>query len=62
MSNSNLDFNAMSRDELAHLMVAHRDSVHGIEARRAFIRRMKENAKKYGIEIDQPEVQPKSNH
>lgn len=31
-----LNFDAMSRDELAHFMVAHRDTEKGIEARYTF--------------------------
>ncbi len=57
---SKLNFDTMSRDELAHHIVAYRDSLHGIEARRAFIRRMVEKAKSLGIEIDRSEVQTKS--
>lgn len=40
-----LDFESMTRDELAHYIVAHRDTAEAIEARRVLIRRLLEKAK-----------------
>jgi hypothetical protein len=54
------NFDAMSRDELAHYMVAHRDTSEEVEARRVYIRRMAEKAKSRGIEFHRPEVEIKS--
>ena len=51
-----LNFDNMSRDELAHYVCAHRDTPDGIEARRVYIRRMAEKAKKRGIKFDRPEL------
>ncbi|HEY9813526.1 MAG TPA: hypothetical protein V6D31_08315 [Candidatus Sericytochromatia bacterium] len=56
-----LNFDTMSRDELAHYIVAHRNTSQGIEARRLFIRRMAEKAKSYGIALHQPEDKSKTN-
>jgi hypothetical protein len=52
-----LNFDTMSRDELAHYMVAHRDSPDGIEARRVYIRRLAEKAQTCGVEFYRPELQ-----
>ena len=38
------NFDGMSRDELAHYMVAHRDTPEGVEARQAFIQQMAKRA------------------
>ncbi len=51
------NFDAMSRNELARFIVAHRDTEDGVEARRVYIRRMAEKAKKHGIDLYQPGVQ-----
>ncbi|PSF35197.1 hypothetical protein C7H19_17605 [Aphanothece hegewaldii CCALA 016] len=59
MSESN--FELMSRDELAHYIVAHRDTSDGMEARRVFIRRMAQKAKKQGIELQRPTLLPQQN-
>jgi hypothetical protein len=45
------NFAAMSRDELAHYMVANRDTPEGIEARQAFISQMAKRAESRGIEF-----------
>ncbi|GFE67603.1 hypothetical protein [Chroococcus sp. FPU101] len=55
MSESN--FEQMSRDELAHYIVSHRDTPDGVEARRIYIRRMAEKAQKQGIELHNPTTQ-----
>ncbi len=51
-----LNFDNMSRDQLAHYMITHRDTPDGIEARRVYIRRMAEKAKSRGIEFHRPEL------
>ncbi len=58
MNKSNFD--SMSRDELAHYIVAHRNTSQGIEARRVFIRRMADKAQSYGIDFHQPEGKAKT--
>jgi hypothetical protein len=45
------DFALMSRDELAHYMVAHRDTPEGIQARQAFISQMAKRAESRGIDF-----------
>jgi hypothetical protein len=45
------NFDSMSRDELAHYMVAHRNTPEGIEARQAFIDRMAKTAESRGIDF-----------
>jgi hypothetical protein len=45
------NFDAMSRDELAHYMVSHRDTPEGVEARQAFIRQMAKRAESHGIDF-----------
>lgn len=45
------NFAAMSRDELAHYMVAHRDTPEGIKARQAFISQMAKRAESRGIDF-----------
>ncbi len=54
-----LNFDTMSRDELAHYMVAHRDTPEEIEARRVYIRRMAEKAKSRGIDFERLDLQGK---
>lgn len=54
------NFDNMSRDELAHFMVANRDTAEGIEARRVYIRRMAEKAKSLGIDFYRADLQVKS--
>lgn len=49
-----LNFDTMTRDELAHFMVAHRDTSEEIEARRVYIRRMLEKANNHGINLSKP--------
>ena len=53
-----LNFDNMTRDELAHYMVANRDNPEGIKARGVYIQRMAEKAKKCGIEFYRPQVTP----
>lgn len=55
-----LNFDKMSRDELAHFMVANRDTAEGVEARRVYIRRMAEKAKSRGIDFYRAYLQVKS--
>ena len=56
---NNLNLHNMTRDELAHYIVAHRNTPQGIEARRIFIRRMAEKAKSHGIKFDRSQIQAK---
>lgn len=49
-----INFDNMSRDELAHYIVAHRDTPDAREAQRVYIRRMAEKAKKKGIDLYSP--------
>lgn len=51
MKMNKLNFDKMSRDELAHYIVAHRVTTEEIEARRAYIRRLAQKAKNCGIEL-----------
>ena len=51
-----LNFDYMSRDELAHYICTHRNTLDGIEARRVYIRRMAEKAKNRGIKFARPEL------
>ena len=46
-----MNFDSMSRDELAHYMVAHRNTPEGIEARQAFIHQMAKRAESRGIDF-----------
>jgi hypothetical protein len=55
------NFAVMSRDELAHYMVAHRDTPEGIEARQAFIRQMAKSAESRGIDFYRPASANQSN-
>jgi hypothetical protein len=55
---SRLNFERMSRDELAQYIVAHRDTPDGLEARRVFIRRLAQKADKKGIELQKPTINP----
>jgi hypothetical protein len=45
------NFDDMSRDELAHYMVAHRNTPEGTEARQAFIDQMAKRAESRGIDF-----------
>lgn len=45
------NFDSMNRDELAHYMVAHRNTPEGIEARKAFIHQMAKRAESRGIDF-----------
>lgn len=45
------NFDNMNRDELAHYMVAHRDTPMAVEARRALIRQMARRAASRGIDF-----------
>ncbi|WP_206813574.1 hypothetical protein [Chroococcus sp. FPU101] len=54
-----INFETMSRDELAHYIVAHRDTSGAKEAQRVFIRRMAEKAQKHGIDFYLPNNQLK---
>ncbi len=55
------NFAAMSRDELAHYMVAHRDTPAGIEARQAFISQMAKRAESRGIDFYRSPIVNESN-
>lgn len=46
-----LNFDNMTRDELAHYMVAHRNTPEAVEARRALIRQMAKSAESRGIDF-----------
>ena len=48
---SELNFDNMTRDELAHYVVAHRDTPEAVEAIRALIHQMAKNAKSRGIDF-----------
>ena len=48
---SELNFDNMTRDELAHYMVAHRGTPAAVEARRALIRQMAKRAESRGIDF-----------
>jgi len=54
-----LNFDNMSRDELAHFMVSHRGTPEEIEARRVYIRRMAEKAKSRGIDFERLDLKVK---
>jgi hypothetical protein len=47
----------MNREELAHFIVANRETKERIEARRVYIRRLAEKAKNNGIEFYRSEMQ-----
>jgi len=51
---SEADLEQMGRQELAHYMVAHRDTPEGEEARRVYIRRLLAKAKAQGIDLSRP--------
>jgi hypothetical protein len=53
-----INFDNMTRDELAHYMVAHRDTPEAVAARRALIRQMAKRAESRGIDFYR--VQPPS--
>ena len=57
---SELNFDSMTRDELAHYMVAHRDTPEAIEAIRALIRQMAKNAESRGIDFYRSQSQTAS--
>ncbi len=46
-----LNFDNMTRDELAHYMVAHRNTPEAVEARRALIHQMAKSAESRGIDF-----------
>lgn len=50
-----LNLESMNREELARFIVAHRDTIEGVEARRIYIRRLAEKAKSCGIDFYQSE-------
>jgi hypothetical protein len=52
--NSKPNFEQMTRDELAHYMVAHRDTPEGIEATQVFISQMAKRFESRGIEFYRP--------
>ena len=54
------NFDNMRRDELAHYMVAHRDTPAGMEARQAFIRQMAIRAESRGIDFYRVQSQTES--
>jgi hypothetical protein len=49
--NNKPNFNEMTRDELAHYIVAHRDTPEGMEARRVFISQMAKRFESRGIDF-----------
>ena len=51
------NFDSMSRDELAHYMVTHRNTPEGIEARQVFIHQMAKRAESRGIDFYRPQSQ-----
>jgi hypothetical protein len=55
-----LNFDSMSRDELAQYMVAHRNTPEGIEARQAFIHQMAKRAESRGIDFYRSQSQTTS--
>ncbi len=55
-----LNFDNMTRDELAHYMVAHRDTPEAVEARRALIRQMAKRAESRGIDLYRSNTQSQS--
>ncbi len=52
------NFDNMSRDELAHYIVAHRNTTEGIEARQAYIRQMAKKAESCGIDFYRTQTTP----
>ena len=57
---SELNFDNMTRDELAHYMVAHRDTPEAVAAIRALIRQMAKNAESRGIDFYRSQSQTAS--
>ena len=57
---SELNFDNMTRDELAHYVVAHRDTPEAVEAIRALIRQMAKNAESRGIDFYRSQSQTAS--
>jgi hypothetical protein len=49
------NFEQMTRNELAHYMVAHRDTPQGIEAQRVYIQRIAKKAKELGFDLYDPD-------
>jgi hypothetical protein len=54
---NNLNFDKMNRDELAHFIVANRDTLEGKEALKTYISRMMKKAKNMGIDLAKLENQ-----
>jgi hypothetical protein len=52
-----LNFDNMTRDELAHYMVAHRNTPEAVEALRALIRQMAKRAESRGIDFYRSNIQ-----
>lgn len=50
-----LNFDKMTRDELAHYMVAHRNTPEAAAATRALIRQMAKRAESRGIDFYRPQ-------
>jgi hypothetical protein len=61
MNNDKPNFEEMTRDELAHYMVAHRNTPAGIEARGVFIRQMAKRFEARGIQFYRDTVQTQPN-
>ena len=55
---SKLNFDSMNRDELAHFIVDHRDTLEGKEALRTYISRMAKKAKNVGIPLYNSDLTP----
>ena len=55
-----INFDNMTRDELAHYMVAHRDTSESVEARRALIRQMAKRAQSRGIDFYRSNLESQS--
>ncbi len=55
-----LNFDNMTRDELAHYMVAHCNTPKALEARRALIRQMAKSAESRGIDFHRPNIRSQS--
>jgi hypothetical protein len=55
-----LNFDNMTRDELAHYLVAHRNTPEALEARRALIRQMAKRAESRGIDFYKSNIRSQS--
>jgi rubrerythrin len=55
-----LNFDSMTRDELAHYMVSHRNTPEAAEATRALIRQMAKRAESRGIDFYRSQSQTAS--